>query len=1148
MIAIAILFVLVIAAALIAPGFVNWNKYKHEIEQAVADATGHRLDIQGNISLAVLPSPHLEVADIAVYPPTGEEPFLKLKSAAVKVAIAPLFEGDVKVNSIRLIQPRLIIRISEDGKANWMTPELEQVLGGKRNEEKDGAEKSGVMNSVSLESVKIENGYVLYAAAKEGKSTEVSNIDFNLKGDSLLGPFKADGSFEYQQQTIIIKGATGRIDNLDSVALQLDATFPGKNSAAKFSGVMDMNGVPEVQGKLAAATTRIESVVNAANLTKAARQKPVNIEGMLTASSERASLKNIKLVIGDSVFTGDFEAANLKGPEVNLTAGLEAGGPVNIDDYFVFTAGSTGKSKSGFVPDAVHIPVNLDANITLLAPKITLMGKTFGQTQAVISKKSKNISVSIASESGPGNASVDAKSTLVFSSASAVQGGGMVYSDPAVNLSMRVISKNVAGLVTPFLPAELSQMAALRLFDEMDASLNATIEPRAIRLTDSVVKLDQTVYGISGSYKPSSAQGAKDDIKLQLAADTLDLNKILGRLEQNAPPVPAATGKAPKKFDLGAEVRKLSLPVNMEFDLGAQKILYEDLQIGGVRVQGSSIGDTFTLTNASVADFFKGKFAASGKIGDTQRLQGIDITFSGNAQNMEAIIEALKIDAKALPRPFGSLVFSANIAGGAQALDFKANVSAFKGQVDALGQLTDMLVAPKVNNLTAAIKHPNFVEAVRLADQKFKGTPGMERPLDLYAEVRREGNVYDLAGLKANLGPMPVMGDVKIDMSGEVPLVKGGLRFGSVPLSDFLKTGSGGKAQGSPAGGGGAAAGDDVRWSRNAINTDWMHKVALDLKLEANSLSYDKWLFNSPAMTIRLASGALNVSDFRSGLFGGTIAASGEMRSAKDPRAPVQIGAKADLKGVMVESFVQALTGSQVLKASGVADLNTEMQASGISPAALVFNLSGKGVLNGQNFVLEGVDFTRFAEALSDETKPGETVSGLWKGATKGGQTKFDSVTGAYTIKEGVAFINPLVLDGPEVLVNSKGELSLPRWTIKLDNEITIKNKPDIPKFNVLIQGPLDNPGQTFGQGLLEDYLKRKISRKIGEKLGGDVGGEFGDALGKALGIPGAGKQVKPQPEPQPPSETQPQEQQNQRPQELRPEDVLQGVLKELIR
>ena len=51
------LVVLLIVAALVAPSFVDVNRYKPEITAAVKQATGRDLTIGGDIELTILPSP-----------------------------------------------------------------------------------------------------------------------------------------------------------------------------------------------------------------------------------------------------------------------------------------------------------------------------------------------------------------------------------------------------------------------------------------------------------------------------------------------------------------------------------------------------------------------------------------------------------------------------------------------------------------------------------------------------------------------------------------------------------------------------------------------------------------------------------------------------------------------------------------------------------------------------------------------------------------------------------------------------------------------------------------------------------------------------------------------------------------------------------
>ena len=60
------LVVVALAAALIGPSFVDWNKYKPEISERVKAATGREFTIAGDISLRILPAPKLSVHDVTL--------------------------------------------------------------------------------------------------------------------------------------------------------------------------------------------------------------------------------------------------------------------------------------------------------------------------------------------------------------------------------------------------------------------------------------------------------------------------------------------------------------------------------------------------------------------------------------------------------------------------------------------------------------------------------------------------------------------------------------------------------------------------------------------------------------------------------------------------------------------------------------------------------------------------------------------------------------------------------------------------------------------------------------------------------------------------------------------------------------------------
>ena len=58
------LLVLLIAAVLVGPSFVDWNEHKGRFTAEVRELTGREIAIDGDISLSLLPTPALSAAKV----------------------------------------------------------------------------------------------------------------------------------------------------------------------------------------------------------------------------------------------------------------------------------------------------------------------------------------------------------------------------------------------------------------------------------------------------------------------------------------------------------------------------------------------------------------------------------------------------------------------------------------------------------------------------------------------------------------------------------------------------------------------------------------------------------------------------------------------------------------------------------------------------------------------------------------------------------------------------------------------------------------------------------------------------------------------------------------------------------------------------
>ena len=449
-------------------------------------------------------------------------------------------------------------------------------------------------------------------------------------------------------------------------------------------------------------------------------------------------------------------------------------------------------------------------------------------------------------------------------------------------------------------------------------------------------------------------------------------------------------------------------------------------------------------------------------------------------------------------------------------------------------------------------------EAIRLFSGSEDKNPAFSKPLDVFAKIRQsENGSYQLSGIKGDLSGMKVQGDMVLDTTQQKPSLNGDLRFENINLGGSGSSQGGASAQ-SSAGGKGKAQGGS-RWSKDPIDLSGLNAFNADLKISADALKSGPWIISEPKMGLLVKDGTLTVQDLQGGLFGGNLALTSTVQASAQARQPSHIDAQGSLENVDIAALVKALAGSNIVKASGRVSTDIDLKTSGLSMAAFVYDLSGKGTVSGSDIILDGVDVERFAVALSEESKPGDTVMGIWKGASKGGSTTFETLDGNFGIVEGIVGIHKLDLDGPQASIFTTGKIDLPNWTVSTKHKLTAKTRPDVPPFEMAFSGSLDNPAQTFGQGVLNDYLQRKVERKVNKLLSDKLSDKIGIPFGnqpqpQAQEIPQEPNDIAPadgQPIPEEPAaepaQPVPQQEEPQNQEEMKPEDAIKDVLKGLL-
>jgi AsmA protein len=133
------LVVLIVAAVILAPRFVDPNDFKPKIVSIVKEKTGRDIIIDGDIKLSVFPwiGVSLGKVELKELPIFGTQELLAINSADVKVKLLPLISKKVEVDRVVLDGLKLNLVKLEDGIANWET-----LGGSKDNQQPEQTEKS----------------------------------------------------------------------------------------------------------------------------------------------------------------------------------------------------------------------------------------------------------------------------------------------------------------------------------------------------------------------------------------------------------------------------------------------------------------------------------------------------------------------------------------------------------------------------------------------------------------------------------------------------------------------------------------------------------------------------------------------------------------------------------------------------------------------------------------------------------------------------------------------------------------------------------------------------------------------------------------------------------------------------------------------
>lgn len=348
--------VLVIAAVLIVPQFIDVKKYKPVIEEKVAQATGRTFSLGDEIDLSVFPWVGVRLTDLHLGNGQGFEgkDMVSVKSFEVRLKVMPLLSKKIEVKTFVMDSPMIYLEKMKTGKANWQGIGAQQDTKTKKPEKSDKtASQPGQIPVAALfvGNFSITNGKIIYSDAAAGLKKEISDLNLTLKDISFENPVKILFSAVIDGKPVSLEGLAGPVGRSPGqVPIPVDFSLKALNELElNLKGSLnDLLSNPGMDLNIDVAAFSPKKLFSALKMDFPVRTKdPKVLDSVAFKSSIKGSAKNIDLSSGvlkldDSTLNFSASVKEFSRPDVKFDLQLDQ---IDLDRYLPEAKPAAGKEE-----------------------------------------------------------------------------------------------------------------------------------------------------------------------------------------------------------------------------------------------------------------------------------------------------------------------------------------------------------------------------------------------------------------------------------------------------------------------------------------------------------------------------------------------------------------------------------------------------------------------------------------------------------------------------------------------------------------------------------------------------------------------------------------------------------------------------------
>jgi AsmA protein len=649
--------VVLVAAILLIPLFVDADKFKPLIEKRVIEATGRPVSVGEDLRLSLFPRVGITSSDLRLGNPPGfeEKDFVTVKSFEVRVKLLPLLRKDIQVQRFILNDPRIVLVKSKDGTGNWEMAQKPDDTGPKDKPTDTGGFELPI-KALAVNDFAIRNGTVVWIDHKTGLHKEAADVNLRLKDVSLDQPIEISLSGRLDGKPLSLNGKVGPLGRqigqgtiymeialaaLEEFKCKLKGHVENPLSALHLDLAVDLDEFSP--RKLLAAFGQPFPL---------ATSDPNALSRLALAAKVRADKNNLEISDGtveldDSVLNLTVKAADFSKPDVSFNITLDQ---INVDRYLP-PKGET-KTEQGKKTVKTTVPAGKPAPKTkakpfnlatvaidgrLKAGKVTLNKRDIQDIQLMVKGKNGPIKLALSARLKEGPVSVEG----TVGPFGPKPGEGDVPLDLTVNavneLKLKASGKitnpttqpgaDVALKVDEFSPRKL--LAAfgqpfplttsdLKAVNRVAFSGRIKAGPTSLSVSDGKMILDESSLNLAFR----AADLAKPDVGFDVTVDQINLDRYLpspskaeagaqqtasgGKPSQKAETTQPASGRAATDYE---PLRRLVI----DGQLKAGKLTVNNMKLQDVLLKISGKNGVINLDPIKT-NLYQGSFSGKGNL------------------------------------------------------------------------------------------------------------------------------------------------------------------------------------------------------------------------------------------------------------------------------------------------------------------------------------------------------------------------------------------------------------------------------------------------------------------------------------------------------------------------------------------------------